>query len=131
MKLAAFITSHIEEILTEWDVFAKSIFPVAAPASPLMLRDHSRKILLELTQDIETKQTAEEQTDKSKGQPEDEVDRHSAAGVHGSLRDDSGFSLMQLTSDNRALRATVFLLWMPHMSAPPVRYSPTSRASKA
>jgi len=115
MKLAAFITSHIEEILTEWDVFAKSIFPAEAPASPLMLRDHAREILQELTRDIETKQTAQEQTDKSKGQPEDEVDRHSAAGVHGSLRHGSGFTLIQLTSEYRALRATVFRLWMPHM----------------
>ncbi|MDB5892245.1 MAG: putative two-component sensor histidine kinase [Polaromonas sp.] len=115
MKLADFITANIEEILVEWDGFAKSIFPVEPAATDLMLRDHAREILEELALDIETNQTDQEQTEKSKGQPADEVDRRSAAGVHGSLRHGSGFTLIQLTSEYRALRATVFRLWMPQM----------------
>jgi signal transduction histidine kinase len=39
----------------------------------------------------------------------------SAASLHGTLREDSGFSLPQLISEFRALRATVLRLWLPHV----------------
>ena len=115
MKLSVFITTHLTEILFEWDIFAKSLFPAAQTASPLILRDHAREILLELTADIDTGQTPAQQKEKSEGQPSDEIDRDSAAAVHGALRQAIGFTLIQLTSEYRALRATVLRLWTPHM----------------
>ena len=115
MKLSVFITTHLTEILFEWDIFAKSLFPAAQTASPLILRDHAREILLELTADIDTGQTPAQQKEKSEGQPADEIDRDSAAAVHGALRQAIGFTLIQLTSEYRALRATVLRLWTPHM----------------
>jgi hypothetical protein len=66
--------------------------------------------------DIETNQTAGEQIEKSKGQASDEIDRGSAASVHGTLRQSSGFPLIQLTSEYRALRATVIRLWLAPQS---------------
>ena len=114
MKLAAFITTNIEHILSEWDVFAKTLFPVSLHASPLLLRDHAREVLQELTQDIETGQSAQQQIDKSKSEPSD-VDMKSAASEHGTQREASGFTLIQLTSEYRSFRATVFRLWMPSM----------------
>ena len=116
MKLSAFITSHLPEILFEWDIFAKSLFPAVQTASPLILRDHAREILLELTADIDTGQTPMEQKEKSEGQPADEIDRRSAAAIHGAMRQSIGFTLTQLTSEYRALRATVLRLWTPHMA---------------
>ena len=116
MKLSAFIKAHLKEILFEWDVFAKSLFPAAQTASPLILRDHAREILLELTADIDTGQTPAQQKEKSEGQPADEIDRRSAAAVHGAMRQAIGFTLIQLTSEYRALRATVLRLWTPHMA---------------
>ena len=115
MKLSAFITAHLKEILFEWDIFAKSLSPAAQTASPLILRDHAREILLELTADIDTGQTLAQQKEKSEGQPADEIDRRSAAAIHGALRQAIGFTLIQLTSEYRALRATVLRLWTPHM----------------
>jgi signal transduction histidine kinase len=115
MKLSTFIATHLEEILVEWDIFATTLFPASPVPLPRLLRDHAKEILQELVVDLKTSQTAEEQEEKSKGQPAEEVDRKSAAAVHGTLRHASGFTLLQLTAEYRALRATVFRLWMPHM----------------
>ena len=116
MKLSAFITTHLEDILFEWDLFAKSLCSLALKASPLILRDHARAILLELTADIDTRQSPAQQKEKSEGQVAGEIDRSSAAAIHGALRQAIGFTLIQLTSEYRALRATVLRLWTPHMA---------------
>ncbi|MCY7371839.1 MAG: sensor histidine kinase, partial [Polaromonas sp.] len=110
MKLSQFITAHLDEILLEWDRYAKTLF--SAGTSDLILRDHAKAMLQNLVRDIETNQTAGEQIEKSKGQANDEIDRGSAASVHGTLRHSSGFTLIQLTSEYRALRATVIRLWL-------------------
>jgi signal transduction histidine kinase len=115
MKLSTFITAHIENILFEWDVFAKSLFP-AFPAPPQhLLRDHAREILQAIVIDIDTHQTAKQQAEKSKGQADEDVNKKSAAAIHGTLRQASGFTLTQLAAEYRALRATVFRLWLPRM----------------
>ena len=115
MKLSTFITSHLEKILSEWDTFARTLFP-ASPATPHhILRDHAREILQETVVDLDTHQTAAEQTEKSKGQNDENVNKKSAAAIHGTLRQASGFTLTQLAAEYRALRATVLRLWMPHM----------------
>jgi signal transduction histidine kinase len=115
MKLSTFITAHLEKILFEWDTFAKTLFP-ASPATPHhILRDHAGEILQEIVVDLDTHQTAEQQTEKSKGQLDEHVNKKSAAAIHGTLRQASGFTLTQLTAEYRALRATVLRLWMPHM----------------
>ncbi|MDB5967116.1 MAG: putative two-component sensor histidine kinase [Polaromonas sp.] len=113
MKLSSFVKANLEKILLEWDVYARTLFLVAP--SHLILRDHAKGILEELAQDMETAQTDSEQTEKSKGQAPEDIDRSSAASVHGELRHSSGFTLIQLTSEYRALRATVMRLWAPHI----------------
>lgn len=115
MKLSTFITVHLEKILFEWDAFAKTLFPASPAPPPHLLRDHAGEILQEIALDLDTHQTAEQQTEKSKGQSDENVNKKSAAAIHGTLRQASGFTLTQLTAEYRALRATVFRLWMPHM----------------
>lgn len=115
MKLSGFISTHIEEILSEWDAFARTLYPAATGMTSLALRDHARQILQELTRDIETSQNAQEQIAKSQGLAPDTSEEESAAATHGTLRQISGFSLLQLTAEFRALRATVLRLWLPHL----------------
>ena len=115
MKLSAFITAHLEKILCEWDIFAKTLFPASSTPPQNILRDHGKEILQEIVVDLETHQTAEQQTEKSKGQADEAVNKKSGAAIHGTMRQASGFTLTQLTAEYRALRATVFRLWMPHM----------------
>ncbi|MES2942021.1 MAG: hypothetical protein V4772_04025 [Pseudomonadota bacterium] len=116
MRLSTFIELNLEEILGEWDKFAKTLFPTEDKFNAYLLRDHAREVLLELTADMETSQSSQEQADKSKGvatayHPED-----SAANVHGVLRHDDGFSVSQVAAEFRALRASVLRLWLPKIS---------------
>ena len=115
MKLSHFITAHLEKILLEWDVFARTLFPVSPAPPPHVLRDHAREILQEIVADLGRYQTATQQKEKSEGQDLENIDEKNAAAIHGTLRQASGFTLTQLTAEYRALRATVFRLWLPHI----------------
>ena len=112
MKLDRFIHARMEEILTEWEAFAKTLTPAAGQMTALALRDHARQILLAIALDIDTAQNPAEQIAKSKGLAPDTDGRDSAASIHGALRQASNFSLLQLSAEFRALRATVLRLWL-------------------
>jgi hypothetical protein len=117
MKLSTFIESNLAEILVEWDKFAKTLFSAEDKNNTYLLRDHAREVLMELTLDMETKQSPQQQADKSKGvvaSPYHSED--SAANVHGVLRHDDGFTVSQVAAEFRALRASVLRLWLPKIS---------------
>lgn len=114
MKLSEFITKYLEQILTEWDSFAETLLPAAEGMTPTELRDHAKQILTAIAHDMGTGQTAVQQQDKSMGLAE--VIDDSAASIHGTLRHVSGFTLIQLTAEYRALRATVLRLWLPQVA---------------
>ncbi len=116
MKLSVFIKTHLEEILEEWESFARTQLPAASGMSALALRDHAKQILQALAADIDTDQSASEQYEKSKGNAPPLPGKESAASTHGTLRQTSGFSLPQLIAEFRALRATVLRLWLPHVA---------------
>jgi signal transduction histidine kinase len=110
MKFSTFIRENLEAIVAEWEVFARTI-PAARSMSTLALRDHCRQILCAIADDMETSQTAQEQSDKSKDLlPPQGVDE-TAAESHGTLRHTAGFDLPQLFAEFRALRASVLSLW--------------------
>ena len=113
MKLERFIQDNMEAILCEWEAFARSLGPAAGKMSKLALRDHAKQILLAIALDIETAQNPAEQMAKSKGMAPDTEAGQSAASVHGALRQASDFSLLQLSAEFRALRASVLRLWLP------------------
>ena len=113
MRLADFILANTEPILAEWEVFARRIWPGPA-TDPATLRDHAEDILRATAQDMVSYQTAAQQSDKSKGQGDAgagsiRVDR--ASKLHGAERVLSGFDLMAVASEYRALRASVIRLW--------------------
>jgi signal transduction histidine kinase len=123
MRLADFIVSNTHQILTEWDVFAREIWPQAA-ASQRSLRDHAEEILRAAARDMQSPQTTAEQQDKSQGQgkadaPSDVLD--SASIVHARGRVDSGFSLPAMVAEYRALRASVVRLWSQSGHSPDAR----------
>ncbi len=113
MKLSHFINDHIEEILVEWESFARTLQPAAKGMSILALDDHARQILMTIALDIETAENPKQQYEKSKGMAPVRIGAESAASSHGTLRQVSGFTLVQLTAEYRALRATVLRLWLP------------------
>jgi signal transduction histidine kinase len=118
MRLADFIVSNIEPILMEWEVFARGITP-GAKMDALALRDHASEILVATVQDMNSSQSATERSAKSRGHGHRGGDGAalSGAGLNGASelhaidRLGSGFDLMEVVSEYRALRASVLQLW--------------------
>ena len=76
--------------------------------SSFALRDHAKPILEAIAQEI--------QRDPALAQAPDALLEMTAATAHGALRHLSGFNLLQLGSEFRALRASVVKLWRSHLS---------------
>jgi len=114
MKLYRFIVDHLEDILAEWVDYAESLSPAADSMSVTQLRDHAGAMLRAVALDIDSPQSAREQIDKSLGE-EDDDSAKSAASKHGHLRQAANFTLLQLSSEFRALRASVLRRWLRHM----------------
>ena len=112
MRLADFIEGNIEPILADWVKFAESCGPAGRAMDLTALRDHAAQMLQAIVADLRTPQTDAEQTEKSKGTADSRADSaDTAAEVHGSGRAESGFSVGEMVSEYRALRASVIRLW--------------------
>jgi signal transduction histidine kinase len=112
MRLHQFIREHTEEILVEWEAFARTV-QIAEPMDIAALRDHAREMLMVIARDLETPQTAGEQSDKAEGKSDADKQKRpvTAAQEHGAGRAGSGFTIEQMLSELRALRASVIRLW--------------------
>lgn len=113
MRLATFIVNNMESILHEWEDFARSLGAVTSTMDSIALRNHAELILEAIAADMETPQSAAQQKAKSHG---DHAERpshpHDAiAKSHGSVRALDGFTLDQMVSEFRAMRASVLRLW--------------------
>ena len=112
MRLAYFIDSHIDAILNEWDKFSASLYPAAGESTSSALRDHAGDLLRTIAEDLRTAQTAEEQQVKPQATPERKWrPPGTPAEIHAVLRAASGFTIQQLVSEYRALRASVLRLY--------------------
>jgi signal transduction histidine kinase len=120
MNMAKFILGHKEQILTEWDAFAATFGAAAEKMSKLELRDHAKEILEFVAREIETAESPAQREAKSHGLAPCSSLADSASTIHGKLRFESGFTLLQLIAEYRALRASVLKLWgQSHHSATP------------
>ncbi|MBA3466098.1 MAG: sensor histidine kinase [Gemmatimonadaceae bacterium] len=112
MRLADFILANREPILADWEKFARTCAPASAGMNIAALRDHASEMLTVIAADLKTPQNSHEQAEKSKGKDAPEAeDAVTAAEEHGSDRAESGFSVEQMVSEYRALRASVIRLW--------------------
>jgi signal transduction histidine kinase len=112
MRLADFILTNREPILAEWIAFARTCEPASTSMDLEALRDHADEMLTVIAADLKTPQGRQEQSEKSMGQAEpDDPAVTTAAEDHGADRADSGFTVEQMASEYRALRASVIRLW--------------------
>jgi len=111
MRLADFILTNRDAILAEWEEFAKSCAPASATMGITALSDHASEMLTVIAQDLKTRQTGFEQSEKSKGHAIGNAAIRTAAEKHGTGRAESGFTLNQMVAEYRALRASVIRLW--------------------
>src|SRR4051794_10005448 len=120
MRLSDFIVANLEPILAEWETFARTHIPAGEAMDVASLRDHAADILKTVAADLQCRQTERERSEKSKGEadaPAGAAD--TAAETHGALRAEAGFTLGQMVSEFRALRASVTRLWRA-ANGPPV-----------
>ena len=110
MRLSNFIMTNLEAIVTEWESFASTVLP-EKQFDKAALRNDAAQMLLSIARDMETPQTASQQTRKSKGLgPTTKQD--ASAETHSLVRLGQGFNQVQVISEFRALRATVIRLWL-------------------
>lgn len=110
MRLGDFIRSNMEPILQAWEEFASTLVPPALTMDSKALRDHARYMLEAIALDLSKDQTEAQQFIKSTGAAPRKAGA-TAAETHASERLLSGFSIEQLFSEYRALRASVLRLW--------------------
>lgn len=112
MRLHDFILTRREEILVEWETFARICAPAGSTMDVEALRDHASEMLSVMAADLETEQGEVEQLEKSRGHAPDTFGSAlTAAEEHGVDRAESGFATEQLVAEYRALRASVLRLW--------------------
>ena len=111
-RLHEFVRENLESILKEWESFARTL-PGTESMDVAALRDHAREMLLVIVDDLETPQSASEAKDKSKGRSDakEATGLRTAAQEHGAGRAGDGFTVAQMLSELRALRASVLRLW--------------------
>ncbi|WAK00505.1 sensor histidine kinase [Methylobacter sp. YRD-M1] len=121
MRLAQFILANVEPILAEWEAFARSLAP-GAKMTKLALRNDAEAILLATARDMQADQSLAQQVSKSKGNGGaggEESDRlDNASALHGVARVGSGFDILEVVSEYRALRASVLHLWRQSIPQP-------------
>src|SRR5688572_25153229 len=109
--LADFIEHHGETIIEHAIAFAKSV-DVGSPLDDVALRDHLPEIIEAIVADLRTPQTRAEEIEKSAGRAVAPGGRpRSAAATHALHRAHSGYTISNLVSEYRALRASVLRLW--------------------
>ena len=112
VRLAEFIETNTAPIIAEWVAFAETCGPAGEAMDLTGLRDHAVGMLDAIVADLRTPQSDVEQTEKSKGNAEPiEAGTETAAEVHGAGRAESGFTVGEMVSEYRALRASVIRLW--------------------
>jgi signal transduction histidine kinase len=112
MRLSDFIASNPELILSEWEEFARTHVPAGEAMDVAGLRDHAADILRTVAADLRRPQSERERGAKAMGEAGPRPGAaDTAAETHGALRAESGFTLGQMVSEFRALRASVIRLW--------------------
>lgn len=111
MELSNFIRQHKEEISNEWIKYAQNHIKCTSEMELKEVTNDIKEMLDRIASDMETSQTDAQQELKSKGDKELKSSQTKAARTHGAQRMDFGFDIVELSSEFRALRASVLRLW--------------------
>lgn len=116
MRLSVFIRENIEQILGDWEVFARELLPPGKTLNQAALRDDAETLLRAIALDMETVQSREQQSLKARGRGR-LADQSLALSSHTHAHDRYavGFDVNQLVAEYRALRASVIALWTGKM----------------
>jgi signal transduction histidine kinase len=121
MRLSEFILVNMEPILAEWETFARNLAP-GAKMTALALRDDAESILRATARDMQNVQSLQQQASKADGRggaggrASDAMDH--ASSLHGVDRVGSGFHIVDVVAEYRALRGSVLRLWRQSLPQP-------------
>lgn len=115
MRLFDFIDSSMEPILQAWENYARSVETELPKQDSSGLRDHAEKMLRTVAKDMRTPQSRQQQSEKAQGRGP-RSSSETAAQTHAVARLIAGFSMDQMVSEYRALRASVLSLWLTQES---------------
>jgi signal transduction histidine kinase len=113
MRLPDFITFNLEAIMKEWEAFARTTTP-GAKMDKIALRDHVKDILMATVSDMQSAKcvTVETAILQDQGHRPEKCERlEIASELHAVGRLGSGFELLEVIAEYRALRASVLRLW--------------------
>ncbi len=120
MRLSNFIRLHLEAILQEWENFAATVVPPGQQFDKIALRDHLKRMLETISQDLDNPESECAEIEKSTGNSNAPYQKKTAATTHGIERLALGFSLNAAVAEYRALRASVTRMWKKSLNhAPP------------
>jgi len=112
MRLFDFLARNKESILSSWEDFARTIEPPALTMDKEALRDHAGQMLDTIIADMQSPQSQPQQDAKSWGRGVRPDTGPSYAEIHAGQRLYMGYTIDQLVSEYRALRASVLKLWL-------------------
>ena len=109
---AQFIVQHIDSVVDEFESFARTTGPSAEHLSSRELRDHARIVLEAVAADMARPQSGSVQHERAEGHAQPTFSRvRETACKHAQHRFEQEFTLPQMVSEYRALRASVIRRW--------------------
>ena len=111
VRLSQFILDHMEELLSEWELSARTLLPANKELNQSALRDDAENVLRAIAADMETAQSSAQQTLKSRGGHSGDRAVELSSHTHAHDRYGIGFDINQLVAEYRAVRASVIRLW--------------------
>jgi signal transduction histidine kinase len=110
---AQFIDQHVDAVVDDFEVFARGSGPAAEHLASAGLRDHAKVMLQAVAADMATVQSARSQQEKAEGNATNATYSRvmATARQHAQHRFSQGFTLPQMLSEYRALRASVIRRW--------------------
>jgi len=119
MNISEFIEQQVNAIVDEWVEFARTRVPLSREIARGELADHARVLLLAIAADLRRGQGAQAAYEKSQGnRPGNSPNITRVAQDHAEQRFNKGFSIDDLLSEFRALRASVIRRWTEQLQSP-------------
>jgi signal transduction histidine kinase len=130
VKLADFIEASVEPILADWIAFARTR-PAGHEMDDAERRDHAAEMLRAIVAHLRSQPTDSEESRRSDERGDSADGSQTAAEEHGSQRAESGFTVGEIVSEYRALRASVIRLWTNGKGIAPEDVTDVVRFSEA
>lgn len=109
MRLSEFIRTHLEQILAEWEGYARSRAPATAGWDG-SIRDHADAMLRAIADELDAPEREPNPIHLAM-HSSGSADAEAAAEAHGAGRAEYGFTLEQMLTELRVLRAVVIAGW--------------------